>query len=149
MSDIEFVPGATFSEEENGKLAMVLERMEAEEQELEALKHAPIIPPGARRQEFPRFTPIGLVTIAKRPVLIPAVPAQKKMEETNPEVKEVPSGPKAGGQMKPEVKIPAQFIPAKAPEEWKKAMWVQRAAAQPPKKQPKQRQQEQASGQHQ
>jgi len=36
MSDVEFEPGVPFSEEENVKVARVLERMEVEEQELEA-----------------------------------------------------------------------------------------------------------------
>jgi len=149
MSDIEFEPGATFSEEENEKVARVLERMEVEEQELEASKHAPVIPPGEKRQEFPRFTPSGQVMIAKRPVL-PAVPEQKKKEAKKPEVKEVPKGPKAGEKKKPEVKKPAQQQPAKKPEEKKKETWAQRAAAPPPpKKQPEQRQQQQQSGQQQ
>ena len=39
-----------------------------EEQELEASKYAPVIPPGEKRQEFPRFTPSGQVMIKKRPV---------------------------------------------------------------------------------
>ena len=102
MSDIEFEPGATFLEEENVKVARVLERMEVEEQELEALKHAPIIPPGGKAQELPRFTPSGQVTIAKRPIIAPAVPEQKRKEVKKPEVKGAPKGPKAGGK-KPEV----------------------------------------------
>jgi len=73
MSDVEFEPGATFSVEENEKVARALELIEVEEQELEASQHAPVIPPGEKRQEFPRFTPSGQVTIAKRPV-VPAVP---------------------------------------------------------------------------
>jgi len=73
MSDVEFEPGATFLEEENEKVAMVLERMEVEELELDASRHAPVILPGEKRQEFPRFTPSGQVTIAKRLVLGPAV----------------------------------------------------------------------------
>jgi len=96
ISDIEFEPGATFSEEENEKVAKVIERMEVEEQQLEASKHAPVIPPGEKRQEFPRYTPSGQVTIAKRPVIAPAVPEQKKKEVKKPEVKEIPKGPKAG-----------------------------------------------------
>jgi len=90
MSDIKFEPGATFSEEENVKVARELEVMEVEEQELEASRHAPVIPPGGKRQEFPRFTPSGQVTIAKRPVTAPAVPEQKKKEVKKPEVKETP-----------------------------------------------------------
>jgi len=150
MSDIEFEPGATFSEEENEKVARVLEQMEVEEQELEASKHAPVIPPGEKRQEFPRFTPSGQVTIAKRPVVAPAVPEQKKKEVKKPEVKETPKGPKAGEKKKPEVKKPEQQQPAKKPEEKKKETWAPRAAAPPPsKKQPEQRQQQQQSGQQQ
>jgi len=148
ISDVEFEPGVTFSAEENEKVARVLEQMEVEEQELEASKHALVIPPGEKRQEFPRFTPSGQVTIAKRPVVQPAVPEQKKKEVKKPEVKEVPKGPKAGEKRKPEVKKPNQQQPAKKPEEKKKETWAQRAAA-PPKKQPEQRQQQQQSGQQQ
>jgi len=149
MSDIEFEPGATVSEKENEKVAMVLERMEVEEQELEASRHAPVIPPGGKRQEFPRFTPSGQVTIAKRPV-VPAVPEQKKKEAKKPEVKEIPKGPKAGEKKKPEVKKPAQQQPAKKQEEKKKETLAQRAAVPPPaKKQPEQRQQQQQSRQQQ
>ena len=97
MSDIEFEPGATFSEEENEKVERVIQaEMEVDEQELEASRHAPIIAPGEKRQEFPRFTPSGQVTIAKRPVVAPAVPEQKKKEAKKPEVKETPKGPRAG-----------------------------------------------------
>jgi len=139
MSDIEFEPGVTFSEEENEKVAMVIERMQLDEQELEASEHAPVIQPGEKRQEFPRFTPSGQVTIAKRPAIAPAVPEQKKKEAKKPEVKEVPKGPKAGEKKKPEVKKPTQQQPAKKPEEKKKETWAQRAAAPPPpKKQPEQ-----------
>jgi len=150
MSDIEFEPGATFSVEENEKVERAIRaEMEVDEQELEASKHAPVIPPGEKRQEFPRFTPSGQVTIAKRPV-VPAVPEQKKKEVKKPEVKETPKGPKAGEKKKPEVKKPQQQQPAKKPEERKKETWAQRAAAPPPsKKQPEQRQQQQQSGQQQ
>jgi len=106
MSDVEFEPGATFSEEENERVARVLERMEVEEQELEALKHAPVIPLGEKKQEFPRFAPSGQVTNAKRPVIAPAIPERKKKEVKKPEVKETPKGPKAGEKKKPEVKNP-------------------------------------------
>jgi len=139
MSDIEFEPGATFSEEENAKVANVLERMQVEEQELEESRHAPIIPPGGKRQEFPRFTPSGQVTIAKRPTIAQAVPEQKKTQVKILEVKEIPKGPKAGEKKKPEVKKPIHQQPAKKPDEKKKDTWAQRAAAPPPpKKQPKQ-----------
>jgi len=75
MSDLEFEPGATFSMEENEKVERVIRaEMEVDEQELEASKHAPVIPPGEKRQEFSRSTPSGQVTIAKRPVIAPAVP---------------------------------------------------------------------------
>jgi len=139
MSEIEFEPGATFSREEDEKVERAIRvEMEVDEQELEASKHAPVIPPGEKRQEFPRFTPGGQVTIAKRPV-VPAVPEQKKKEVKKPEVKEPPKGPKAGEKKKPEVKKPAQQQPAKKPEEKKKDTWAQRAAAPPPpKKQPEQ-----------
>jgi len=134
MSDMEFEPGATFSEEENAKDAAVLERMEVEEHKLEASKHALVIPPGEKRQEFPRFNPSGQITIAKRPAVAPAVPEQKKKEGKEPEVTETPKGPKAGEK--------------KRPEENKNETWAQRAVAPPPpKKQPEQRQQQQQSGQ--
>jgi len=142
MSDIEFEPGAAFSEEENRKVAEVIERMQVDEQELEVSRHTPSIPPGETRQEFPRFAPSGQVTIAKTPV-VPAVPEQKKKEVKKPEVKETPKGPKAGEKKKPEVKKPEQQQPAKKPAEKKKETWAQRAAAPPPpKKQPEQRQQQ-------
>jgi len=64
MSNIEFEPGATFSEEENEKVAKVLEKMELEEQELDASRQAPVIVLGEKRQEFPRFTLSGHVEIA-------------------------------------------------------------------------------------
>jgi len=141
MSDIEFEPGATFSVEEDEKVARVLEQMEVDEQELEASKYASVISSGEKRQEWPRFTPSGQVTIAKRPV-VPVVPEQK--------MKETPKGPKAGEKKTPEVKKPVQQQPAKKPEEKKKETWAQRAAAPPPpKKQPEQRQQQQQSGQQQ
>jgi hypothetical protein len=54
MSNIEFEPGATFSADEDRKVVMVLERMEVEEQDLEASKHAPVIPPREKKQEVPR-----------------------------------------------------------------------------------------------
>jgi len=150
MSEIEFEPGVTFSREENEKVERAIRiEMEVDEQELEASKHAPVIPPGEKRQEFPRFTPSGQVTIAKRPVVL-AVPEQKKKEVKKPAVKETPKGPKAGEKKKPEVKKPAQQQPVKKPEEKKKETWAQRAAAPPPpKKQPEQRQQQQQSGQQQ
>jgi len=139
MSDIEFEPGATFSEEENVKVARIVEEMEVEEQELEASKHTPVIPPGEKRQEFLRYTPSGQVTIVKRPAVVLAVPEQREQKEVKkPEVKETPKGPKAGGK-KLEVKKPAQQAPAKKPEEKKKYSWAQKAAAPPPpKKQPEQ-----------
>jgi len=86
MSDIEFEPGATFSAEENENMARILEEMEVEEQELEVSKHVLVIPPGEKRQEFPRFAPSGRVTIAKRPAIAPAVPEQKKKEVKKLEV---------------------------------------------------------------
>jgi len=150
MSHIEFEPGATFSEEDNEKVAAVLQRMEVEEQELDASRHAPVIPPGEKRQEFPRYTPSGQVTIAKRPAIAPAVLEQKKKEVKKPEVKETPKGPKAGGK-KLEVNKPAQQVPAKKPQQKKKETWVQRAVPPPlpQKKQPEQRQQQQQSGRQQ
>jgi hypothetical protein len=54
MSDIEFEPGATFSGEDNRKVERVIwAQMEVDEQRLEQSKHAPVIPPGRVRQEFP------------------------------------------------------------------------------------------------
>jgi len=94
MSNIEFEPGATFSEEENEKVARVIEKMQVDEQELEGSKHAPVIPLGEKKQEFPRFVPSGQVTIAKRPEIAPAVPEQKKKNEAKkPEVKDVRGSP--------------------------------------------------------
>jgi len=139
MSDIEFEPTATFSEEDNVKVAKVLESMEVEEQELEASKHAPVIPPGEKRQEFPRFAPSGQVTIAKGLAIAQAVPEQRKKEVKKPEVKEIPKGPKAGEKKKLEVEKPVQL--AKKPDQKKKESWAQKVAAPPPsKEQPKQRQ---------
>jgi len=144
MSDIEFEPGATFSEDENEKVARVIEGMQVDEQELESSKHAPTIPPGKKRQEFPRFTPSGQVTIAKRPAIAPAVPEQNKKEGKKPEVREVSKRPKASEKKTPEVKKPAQQQQAEKPKEKKKETWAQRAAAPPSaKKQPEQRQQQQ------
>ena len=146
MSDIEFEPGATFSEEENEKVARVIERMQVDEEELELSRHAPVIPPGEERQEFPRFTPSGEVMIAKRPGIAPAVLQQKKKEVKKPDVKETPKGPNAGTK-KPEVKKPIEKKPEKKSEETKKDTWASRAAAPPPPKmQPEQCQQQQQSG---
>jgi len=151
MSDVEFEPRATFSEEENEKVARVIERMQVDEEELEAWKHEPVILLGEKRQEFPRFDSRGLVTILKRPAIAPAVPEQKKKEAKKPEVKGAPTGPKAGENKRPVVKKLTQQVPAKKSEEKKKETWAQRAAAPAPpapKKQPEQRQQQQ-SGQQQ
>jgi hypothetical protein len=93
--------------------------MEVEELELEQSKHAPDIPPGGVRKEFPG-SKAGQVTILKKMPVVPAVPQQKKKEVKKPEVKEVPKGPKAGGKKlevkKPEIKKPEW----KKPEEMKK-----------------------------
>jgi len=102
---------------------MVIERMQVDEMELEASKHAPVIQPGGKRQEFPRFTPSGQVMIAKRPDIAPAVPEQKKKEVKKLEVKETSKGPKAGTK-KPEVKKPTEKKPEKKPEEKKKETWA-------------------------
>jgi len=148
MSDIEFEPGVTFSMEENKKVERAIRaEMEVDEQRLEQSKHAPVIPPGGVRQEFPRLE-VGQVTILKKKLMAPVVPQQKKKEAKKLEVEAVPKGPKAGTK-KPEVKKPTQQQPAKKPEEKKKDTWAQRAAAPPPKKQPEQRQQQQQSGQQQ
>jgi len=150
MSDIEFKPGATFSEEENEKVERAIRaEMEVDEQLLEQSKHAPEIPPGGVMKEFPRLA-IGQVTILKKKPVVPAVPQQKRKEEVKkPEVKEVPKGPKAGGK-KPEVKKPEIKKPeGKKPEEKKKVTWAQRAAAPPPmKKQPGQVKQQQRQGEN-
>jgi len=141
MSDIEFEPGATFSEEENRKVERVIRaEMEVDEQALEQSKHAPVIPPGGVTGEFLRLE-VGQVTILKKKPVVPAVPQQKKKEAKKPEVKEVPKGPRAGTK-KPEVKKPTEKKPEeKKPEEKKKDMWARRVAAPPPpKKQPEQRQ---------
>jgi len=149
MSDIEFEPGATFSAEESEKVEKVIRaEMEVDEQRLEQSKHAPVIPPGGVRKEFPRLE-MGQVTILKKKPVEPAVPQSKKKEVKKPEVKAVPRGPKVAEKKKPEVKKPEQQQPVKKPEEKKKDTWAQRAAAPPPKKQPEQRQQQQQSGQQQ
>jgi len=146
MSDIEFEPGATFSMEENENVERAIRaEMEVDEQRLEQSKHAPVIPPGGVRQEFPRLE-VGQVTILKKKPVAPAVPQQKKKEVKKLEVKAVPKGPRAEVK-KPEVKKPEVWNPeVKKPEEKKKEMWAQMVAA-PPKKQPEQRQQQQQSGQ--
>ena len=149
MSDIEFEPGATFSEEENRKVKRAIRaEMEVDEQGLEQSRHAPVIPPGGVSQEFLRLE-VGHVTILKKKPVVPAVPQQKKREVKKPEVKEIPTGPKAGGK-KPEVKkLTEKKLEGKNPEEKKKDTWVQRAAAPaPPKKQPEQRQQQQRQGEN-
>jgi hypothetical protein len=122
MSDIEFEPGATFSGEENEKVEKAIRaEMEVDEQRLEQSRHAPVIPPGGVRQEFPRLE-VGQVTILKKKPVVPAVPQQKKKKK--PEITK-----------KPEVE---------KPEEKKKETWAQRAAAPPPpKKNPGQAQQQQ------
>jgi len=147
MSDIEFEPGAVFSEEENRKVERVIRaEMEVDEPALEQSKYAPVIAPGGVSQEFPRLE-VGQVTILKKKPVVPAVPQQKKKEAKKPEVKEVPKGPKAGTK-KPEVKKPIEKKPeGKKPEAKKKETWAQRAAAPtPPKKQPGQAQQQQRQG---
>jgi len=150
MSDIEFEPGVTFSMEENEKVERAIRaEMEVDEQRLEQSKHAPVIPPGGVRQEFPRLE-VGQVTILKKKPVAPAVPQQEKKEVKKLEVEAVPKGPRAGVK-KPEVKKPEIKKPeVKKPAEKKKETWAQRAAAPPPpKKQPEQRQQQQQSGQQQ
>jgi len=83
MSDVVFEPEATFSIEENAKVDRAIqEEMEVEIQELEQSKHAPVIPPGGVRREFPRLEP-GRVTISKKKPVVPAVPQQKKKEAKN------------------------------------------------------------------
>jgi len=149
MSDIEFEPGAVFSEEENRKVERAIRaEMEVDEPALERSKHAPVIAPGGVSQEFPRLE-VGQVMILKKKPVVPAVPQQKKKEVKKPEVEEVPKGPKAGTK-KPEVKKPTEKKPeGKKPEEKKKEMWAQRAAAPaPPKKQPEQQQQQQRQGEN-
>ena len=143
MSDIEFEPGVNFSGEENEKVARILDEMELKEKELEASKYVPTIPPGGERRRFPRHTPSGQVTIAKRLGMVPAVAVQPgKREVKKPEVKEEPTGPRVGGKKQPEVKKPRKENPGVNPEEKKKETWMQSAAAPPPpKKMPEQRQQ--------
>jgi 23S rRNA G2069 N7-methylase RlmK/C1962 C5-methylase RlmI len=81
MSDIEFEPRATLSVEENEKVGRASrEEMEVEEKELDQSRHAPIIPPGGVRKEFPRLE-VGLVKISKKKPVVPAVPEQKKKQE--------------------------------------------------------------------
>jgi len=149
MSDIEFEPGATFSERENAKVERAIRaEMEVDEPALEQSKHAPVIAPGGVSQEFPRLE-VGQVTILKKKPVVPVVPQQKKKEAKKPEVKEIPTGPRAGIKT-PEVKKPNEKKPeGKKPEEKKKETWAQRAAAPAsPKKQPEQRQQQQRQGEN-
>jgi len=118
MSDIEFEPGATFSEKENRKVEKVIRaEMEVDEQALEQSKHGLVIPPRGVRGEFPRLE-VEQVTILKKKPVVTTVPQQKKKEVKKPEVKEVPKGPKAD-KKKPDVK---------KPEEKRKETWAQRAA---------------------
>jgi len=118
--------------------------MQVDEQQLEASKHAPVIQPGEKRQEFPRFTPSGPVMIAKKPIIAPAVPECKKAEGGIPQILEIPKGPKSGKKNEPEPKKPAHQQLAQRPEQQHKDTWAQRAAApSPPKNQPEQRQQQQ------
>jgi hypothetical protein len=147
MSDVEFEPGATFSMEENERVERAIrEEMEVDEQRLEQSKHAPVIPPGGVRQEFPRLE-VGKVTILKKKLVVPAVLQQKKQGEKKPEEKVIPKGPKVGGK-NPEVKKPEGKKPeAKKPEEKKKETLAQRTAAPPPpKKDLGQAQQQQRQG---
>jgi len=123
--------------------------LQVDEKELEASKHAPVILPGEKSQEFSSFELSKPVMILKRPAIAPAVPEQKKKEVNKPEVMGAPTGPKAAEKEKPEVEKPTQQTPAKGSEEKKKETWAQRTAAPPtPKKQPEQQQQQQ-SGQQQ
>jgi hypothetical protein len=150
MSDIEFKPGATFSNEENEKVERVIwAEMEVDEQVLEQSKHAPGISPGGVSQEFPQLE-VGQVTILKKKPVVPVVPQQKKKEGKKLEVKAVPKGPKEGEKKTPEVKKPEGKRPdGKKPEEKKKETWAQRAAAPPPsKKNPGQAQQQQCLGEN-
>jgi hypothetical protein len=97
--------------------------MEVDEQRLEQSKHAPVIPPGGVRQEFPRLE-VGQVTILKKKPVVPAVPQQKKKGAEKPEVKAVSKRPKAE-EKKPEAKKPEGKKPElKKPEEKKKETWA-------------------------
>jgi hypothetical protein len=76
MSDIELEPGANFSEEESEKEERAVRaEMEVDEQRLEQSRHAPVIPPGGVRQEFPRLE-VGQVMILKKKQVAPAMPQQ-------------------------------------------------------------------------
>jgi len=80
ISEVEFEPGATFSEEENRKVERAIRaEMEVDEQGLEGSKHVPVIPPGGVSKELPRLE-VGQVTILKKKPVVPAVPQQKKEE---------------------------------------------------------------------
>jgi len=145
MSDIEFEPGAVFSEEENRKVERAIRaEMQVDEQVLEQSKHAPVIAPGRVTGEFPRLDREGQVTMLKKKPVVPVVPQQKKKEAKKPEEKEIPKGPKAGTkkpevkkltEKKPEGKKPEETKPegkklqekkpeGKKPEEKKKETWV-------------------------
>jgi len=151
-SDIKFEPGATFLEDENETVARVvalLAEMEVEQQELEQSKHAPVIPQGEKKGEFPSLQ-VGQVMILKGKLVVPAVPQQKKTDlVTKPEVKMVPKGPKAGGK-RLEVKKPEQGKkPEKKLDEKKKETWMQRVVAPAKPQEPQQqRQQQQHQGEN-
>jgi hypothetical protein len=147
-SDVEFQPGATFSQQENKTVERAIreensqEEMDVAAQEVESSIHAPLIQPGGVRKEIPRLE-WGQVQIVRNRPVVPTVPQQKKKEVKKPEVVGTPKGPRAGG-IKLEFKKPEIKKPEKTPEGKKKDMWVLRAAAPlPPKKHPGQAQQQQ------
>jgi len=121
MSDIEFEPGATFSEEENRKVEEVIQaEMEVDGQELEQCKHVLVIPPGGEKGEFLRLeVGQGMILKKKKKPVVPVVLQQMEKK----------------GKKPPE--------PEKKLAEKKKGMWVQRAAAPPPPRcQPEQNKQQ-------
>ena len=98
MSDIEFEPGATFSEEESAKVERAIRaEMDVGEPALEQSKHAPVIAPRGVSKEIPHLE-VGEVMILKEKPVVPAVPQQKKKEVKKPEEGVIPKGPKAGGR---------------------------------------------------
>jgi len=117
--------------------------MEVAEQDLEQSKHVLTIPPGEKKQEFPRFTPSGQVTIAKRPVCVAPQQKKKEVKKLEVQVEGALKGAKAAEGKKPEVKkLEVKKPTEKKPETKTQAKWAEKAAAPAPKS-PEQQQQQQ------
>jgi hypothetical protein len=89
MSDIQFEPGASFTQEENKKVDRILTEIEVEEQQLRQSKHALVIPPGGVRAEFPLLE-VGQVTILIKKLVVPVVPQKKKKKKVKKPEVEIP-----------------------------------------------------------